>query len=332
VAINVALLGFGTVGSATYRLISKKAKEIEALIGEKVLVTDIIIKNEEKHQLLKSEANVTTDFLSVIHQKPIDIVIEAIVGMEPAYSYLLQALNKGIPVITANKALFAQKGAAFREIAIKDNIPIGYEATVAGGVPIIRTSRDLVHVNSVTRVEGILNGTTNFIMSDMRVNRRPFKDSLRLAQEKGYAEADPTNDIEGIDAFYKLIILCDTVFGKHPDWAEVTRLGIEHIDLATVKRAEEKGERIKLIAEAELNPDGSITAKVLPKSIGAEHPLYGVEGVDNAITLHTDLLHQLTLKGPGAGGNPTASAIVSDLVNILPIIIQKRQEKKLVGA
>lgn len=331
-AINVALLGFGTVGSATYRLLSKRAYEIEKLVGEKVVVTDIIIKDKEKHRALQSEAHVTTDFAKVINQKPIDIVIEAIVGVEPAQSYLLQALKKGIPVITANKALFAHAGSDLLRTAAKGRVPIGYEATVAGGVPVIRTIRDSLHVNKVTKVEGILNGTTNFILSDMRDNQRSFVESLRLAQEKGYAEADPANDIEGTDAFYKLLILCDTVFGEQPDWRYVVRQGIDQLSLKEVRQAEEKGERIKLIAEAEIAEDGNVYAKVVPKSVDARHPLYGVEGVDNAITLHTDLLNQLTLKGPGAGGDPTASAIVGDLINILSKHTRLGRDKKLVGA
>ncbi|MGV3487116.1 MAG: homoserine dehydrogenase [Tuberibacillus sp.] len=331
-AFNIVLLGFGTVGSAVYQHIKQSHRQLKELIGESVKVTDVVIKDEEKHRTLRSEVNVTTDFLSLIHSKPIDLVIEAIVGIEPAYTYLLQSINNGIPVVTANKALFAHRGASLKKAALSNGVTIGYEATVAGGIPIIHTIQDLLHVNKITKVEGILNGTSNFVLTDMRVHQRSFAESLKIAQAKGYAEADPTNDIQGTDAFYKLVILCETLFGKQPDWRDVSHSGIENIDLDAVLAAETKGERMKLIAEAEVNSLGEITATVVPRRITSEHPLFGVEGVDNAVTLHSDLLGRLTFKGPGAGGSPTASAIIGDLVHILNKNVLSRKEKKRIGA
>ncbi|MFC4618411.1 homoserine dehydrogenase [Camelliibacillus cellulosilyticus] len=314
-AIKAALLGFGTVGSAVYRLLDERANEIEQLIGEKINVTHVVIKNQEKTRAIKDDTIITTDFFNVLETADIDVVIEAIVGIEPALTYLCHSLKKGIPVVTANKALFSQKADVLKSAA-DGRAPIGFEATVAGGVPIIRTLTDLLTVNRVSKVEGILNGTANFILTDMRVNGRAFNDSLKLAQEKGYAEANPESDILGIDAFYKLMILCDTVFGEQPDWEKVGRQGIDQVQLSDLREAEKAGKRLKLIAHAERAACGEIQAQVIPTFVTSSHPLYGVEGVDNAITVHTDLLGELTLKGPGAGGNPTGSAMIEDLVRL----------------
>jgi homoserine dehydrogenase len=316
-AINIALLGFGTVGSSVWRLLTRRRKEVEALLGDEVRITDVVIKDERKPRDLPKTTRVSTDFFQVLNDRDIHVVMEAIVGVEPAFSYHKEALERGIPVITANKAMYAIEGKRLQDTARTKDVPIGYEATVAGGVPIIRTIRDLLHVNRVRSVEGILNGTSNYILTVMRENGCPFSEALAAAQEKGYAEADPSYDIQGMDAFYKLMILCGTVFGSQPDWSEVVCRGIDRIRLSDIQDAESKGQRIKLIAEARLTDDGRIAAKVEPRSVGHDHPLYGIEGVDNAIALETDWLGRLTLIGPGAGGFPTASAMIEDLVAIV---------------
>ncbi len=312
--INICLLGYGTVGSSVYDLLLTKGGELTELLGQPLNVTHVVIKNQKQPRNLDSTVKVTDDFKTVIESDEIDLVIEAIVGVEPAFTYVKRALESGIPVITANKEMYAHKGRELQELAKACNTEIGYEATVAGGIPIIRTLSDLLHVNKVSKLEGILNGTSNFILSDMRKNLRSFKDALQIAQEEGYAEADPSNDIQGDDAFYKLMILCRDVFGKQPKWEQVNKAGIEAITEKTLHDAAVKGGRIKLVAKAELKKNGEIVASVHPEFVDKAHPLYGVEDVENAVAVHTDLLGVLTLKGPGAGGPPTASAILSDLV------------------
>ncbi|GGH75223.1 homoserine dehydrogenase [Pullulanibacillus pueri] len=312
--LNVALIGFGTVGSAVYRLIHTRREAFKKLIGQEIRITDIVIKDKNKKREIDSFTRITTQIDQVLSNPEIDVVIEAIVGVEPAFSYLSKALEKGLPVITANKVLFAQKGDLLKKLAGKNATTVGYEATVAGGIPIMRTLIDLLHVNRISKVEGVLNGTANFILSDMRTESHSFEEALALAQSLGYAEADPSNDILGTDAFYKLMILCQTIFGQTPAWSEVPVTGIHSISAVDIEVEALRGNRYKLIAEATLNDDGEVEASVKPQLIDNEHPLYGVEGVDNAVTLHTDLLGTLTLKGPGAGGNATASAVFSDLV------------------
>lgn len=327
-SINICLLGFGTVGSSVYKLIETKKEEISALLGETLSITHLVIKNEQQKREVHSAVQLSNDFEAALDKGQIDLVIEAIVGVEPAFTYLKKALEKGVPVITANKEMFAQKGVELRRLAKENDTQIGYEATVAGGIPIIRTLNDLLHVNKVNRVEGIFNGTSNFILSDMRNHLRPFKDALKLAQELGYAEADPANDVQGYDAFYKLMILCQDAFGFQPQWDQVSRSGIEHIENSDLHEAAKKGGRIKLVAEAFLTEDGKIQASVTPQFVDRSHPLFGVEGVENAVTVHTDLLGPLTLKGPGAGGDPTASAILEDVTRIIQTYGLKMGEKK----
>ncbi|GGE48427.1 homoserine dehydrogenase [Pullulanibacillus camelliae] len=313
-AINVALIGFGTVGSSVYQLIQSRQEKLRVLLGQEIKVTDIVIKNLNKTRRVAHDVRLTNSFEKVLATERIDVVIEAIVGVEPACTYIEQALKQGIPVITANKALFAHKGSVLKHLAEKHQTGIGYEATVAGGIPIIRTLLELMSINHISKVEGIFNGTANYILTDMRVNNRQFAESLKLAQSLGYAELDPDNDIKGIDAFYKLMILCETIFKQSPEWNDVSVTGIDQITPLDIEVEALRDKRYKLIAEAQYNSDGSLHAEVGPKLIDNEHPLYGVEGVENAVTIHSDLLGALTLKGPGAGGEATASAIFSDLL------------------
>ncbi|WEG13762.1 homoserine dehydrogenase [Pullulanibacillus sp. KACC 23026] len=332
-AINICLLGFGTVGSSVYNLIQTRKEALRELLGDDLSITHLVIKDTGQKRDIDESVQLSIDFLSAIKSGTIDLVIEAIVGVEPAFTYIKSALEHGIPVITANKEMFAERGVVLRQLAKENQTVIGYEATVAGGIPIIRTITDLLHVNKVSRIEGILNGTSNFILTDMRSHLHSFKKSLKAAQDLGYAEADPTSDIKGYDAFYKLMILCQDVFGKQPNREEVTRIGIEGLTSEDLHEAAKKGGRMKLVAEAFIDDSGRIHASITPKFIDKSHPLYGVEGVENAVTVHTDLLGALTLKGPGAGGMPTASAILEDITRIslqMPLKSKRLQKIKQV--
>ena len=243
----------------------------------------------------------------------IDVVFEAIVGEEPAYTYLSDAIEKGCHVITANKTMFAKHGPALLKHAEFREFRSGYEATTAGGVPIIRTITNLLPADRVRRIRGILNGTSNFILTKMREEGIPFKAALHEAQDLGYAEADPTDDVSGKDAFRKLMILSALAFGSQPDWQDVPVVGIDGITVEDVADASKGKLRYRHVADISIDENGTLHGSVGPVLIGSDHPLYGVDGVDNAIIVDTDHLGALTLIGPGAGMYPTASAMVGDL-------------------
>lgn len=313
-SIKVAILGFGTVGEGVYKTIETHQQELEAVLGKKVEVAAILIKNKEKDRGIHPGILVTDDFEEIIELSQLDVVVEAIVGNEPAYTYLQRAIKKGCHVITANKEMFANHGTALKELAAQHDVSVGFEATVAGGVPVIQTIQQLLNINRIKKVEGILNGTSNYILSEMRANGQSFSDALKAAQEKGYAEADPTNDVEGYDAFYKLMILSEIAFGGKPERETVPREGITAITGEQIKEAEKLGLRFKLIASIKLS-GGKIIGSVRPTLVSKSHPLYPIEGVENSVSIEADIVGRITLQGPGAGMLPTASAVIEDLIH-----------------
>ncbi|WP_186580922.1 homoserine dehydrogenase [Aquibacillus kalidii] len=313
--LRIALIGLGTVGQGVYQAIDTHQERLEKLLGKHVEIVGVLVHNPTKKRNISSNAILTQDIDELLTINELDVVVEAIVGVEPGYTYLMKALEKGIHVITANKELLAHRGKELRERARENNVRLQYEAAVAGGIPVISTLKHILRVNSVIKIDAILNGTSNYILSDIRQNQTSFTESLLAAQAKGYAEADPTNDIDGWDAFYKLMILCDLLFGEQPDWNKVVRDGIRQMDTIDHAAAKSIEHRIKLVASIEVKQN-SVTASVKPLLVSNEHPLYSVEGVDNAVVITGDLVGELKLQGPGAGAYPTASAIVEDLVSI----------------
>lgn len=311
--INVVLLGFGTVGEGVYQIIKSRHDQYKEHLGLDINVKGVLVKNEQKVRHIDQDVKVTSYFSELLNMDDIDVVIEAIVGFEPGFSYLKQVLARGIPVISANKELIAHKGKQLKQLAQYNDTEIYFEASVGGGIPVIGVINNLLHVNDIRKIEGILNGTSNFILTTMRETGCSFDEALQIAQDKGYAEADPSNDVLGWDAFYKLMVLSELVYGKQPVWDHVKRMGIDQVTLEDIQEADQRNERIKLIASLEKNEDGGLSASLHPISVDSLHPLYGVEGVDNAININTDLLGDLMLKGAGAGALPTASAILEDL-------------------
>ncbi|MFK9094064.1 homoserine dehydrogenase [Bacillus salipaludis] len=313
--IKVAILGFGTVGEGVYRTIQSHTDELATVLGKKVEVAAVLIKNKQKQREISEEVLVTTDFADILNLPQLDVVVEAIVDKEPSFSFLKKAIERGCHIITANKEMFAYHGKELLELAEVNNVSVGFEATVAGGIPVIQTLRQLLNINRVQQVQGILNGTTNFILTEMREGKQSFAEALSLAQENGFAEADPTNDIEGFDAFYKTMILSRIAFGEEPNWHDVEREGITSITSELIEKAEELGLRYKHIAH--ISKSGNqIKAKVKPVLVGKEHPFYHVEGVQNAVSVQSDIVGEITLQGPGAGMFPTASAVIEDLVHV----------------
>lgn len=314
--IRAALLGFGTVGQGVYEAIETHQQRLQQRLGKKVEIAGVLIRDLRKQRSLPKHILVTDNMEDILAIDDLDIIFEAIVGNEPCYTYLNQAIEKGCHIITANKAMFAQFGTKLLEKAKQHHVQVGFEATTAGGVPIVRTIEQLLQVNQIEKVEAILNGTSNFILSEMRKNKLSFPDALQLAQERGYAEADPTNDIEGIDAFYKLMILSELIYGGQPEWETVEKQGIRTLTSEEVQLAEQKQKRYKQIASL-TKKDGKVFASVKPILVDKAHPLYHVEDVDNAIKLETSLIGTFTLQGPGAGKLPTASAMVEDFIYVL---------------
>ncbi|MFC7785799.1 homoserine dehydrogenase [Rossellomorea sp. GCM10028870] len=315
--INVALLGFGTVGQGVCEAIDTHQERIREVLGKEVKVRAILIKDPVKQRNIDSSIKVTTDFQEILDIPDLHVIFEAIVGEEPGHTYLTKAIEKGIHIVTANKAMFAKYGPDLLEKARNNGVTIGFEATTAGGIPVIGSIRQLLKVNEIERVQGILNGTSNFILSQMRKRGISFETALKQSQEKGYAEADPTSDIEGYDAFYKLLILSQTAFGKQPDWKDIRRKGISHLTAEWLQAAESFRLRFKHVGSLERDSSNHITGEVEPILVHDTHPFYGVEDVENAISLKGSLVGRITLLGPGAGKLPTGSAMVEDFLSLI---------------
>lgn len=313
--VKVVLLGFGTVGSGVYdSILHTHQEKLEHVIGKKVEIVGILVKSEKERQLPQNII-VTTKIDEILALPKIDYVFEAIVGIEPAYSYTKLFLDRGCHVISANKELLANRGEELTEYALNKGKFLTFEAAVAGGIPLLRTIIQLLQVNGILVLEGILNGTSNYILSKMRNEKLSFGECLQEAQQLGYAEANPESDISGRDAFYKQMILSSLIYHEQPDWEKVERIGIEEVTLEDLALGEGYGLRLKLLATLK-KEDKGIKATVKPTFVSTEHPLYNVEGVDNGIVIKTDLVGTLMLQGPGAGSKATASAMIEDLVQI----------------
>lgn len=314
--IQVALLGLGTVGKGVYHHLTTNRQRIEKELGITIEIAAIIVKHPEKHQSFEQKALITNDFQTVLDNPSIDVVIEAIIGKEPAFSYLSKSIQANKHIITANKEMFAFHGQELLQLAHDHHVQVGFEATTAGGIPIIHTIKRLFQYNQINKLTAILNGTSNYILTEMRTNQLSFSEALQQAQRLGYAEADPTNDIEGYDSFYKLMILSLLLYQQQPSWHLVKRKGISTITRDDIAKHQAENERIKLLAILEKEND-EIYARVEPIAIPDTHPLYNVEGVENAIILEGSVVGEVMLAGPGAGASPTASAILEDLTFIL---------------
>lgn len=315
--IQAAILGFGTVGQGIYQILNERKVHLKQSLGLDIEVKAILIRDPVKNRLATPGVLVTDSFQEIEAIPGIQVVFEAIIGEQPAFDYLSKAIQKGRHVITANKVMYAKYGMQLENLARIHGVQVGYEATTAAGVPIIKTLKNLLQVNQVYRIQGILNGTSNYVLTQMRLQKSLLQDVVQEAQILGYAEADPYNDVSGQDAFRKLMILSALAFGKQPNWDEVEIQGIDEITREQVASATREGLRFKHVAEICQEADGTLQAFVGLKLVGQEHPLYAIEGVDNAITLDTNYIGTLTLTGPGAGKFPTASVMVEDYADII---------------
>ena len=314
--IKVAILGFGTVGQGIYNIIKEKNQQFKEQLGYEVEVAKILVTNTERERVAGTKHLLTNDIRDVLAVPGLQVVFEAIVNEEPAYSYLKAAIQQRCHVVTANKVMFAKRGEELQQLAKQYGVSVGFEASVAGGVPIIKTLKNLLLVNEVKSIQGILNGTTNYILTKMRTEKQSFEEALLTAQQLGYAEADPYNDVSGQDAFKKLMILSSLAFRKQPNWSEVDVIGIDNITLEMIEEALKQNLRYRHVAEISKKEDGTIVGKVTPVLVDKNHPLYQVEEVNNAITIDTDYIGTLTIIGPGAGMYPTSSVMVEDYLEI----------------
>ena len=314
--IKAALLGAGTVGGGVYKLVERRTAEMQDKVGADLKITKVMVKNlQKKREGIPSEV-LTDDWESIIHDPEISIVIELMGGVEPARTYILQALEAGKNVVTANKDLLAEHGQELMEAAERNHCDICFEAAVGGGIPIIRPLKECLAGNEITEVMGIVNGTTNYILTKMTQEGWDFDDALKEAQRLGFAEADPTADVEGQDACRKIAILASIISGKYVDFEEIYTEGITKITTEDMQYAKALGMNIKLLAECK-HVDGTLYAGVAPVLLHAEHPLYSVNGVFNAVFVKGNMLGDAMFYGSGAGKLPTASAVVADIVAVV---------------
>jgi len=314
--INVGLLGIGTVGGGTFEVLARNQQEILRRAGRGIVITQVADKDIERaRKIVGPAAAVTADAYEVINNPDIDIVVELIGGTTVARQLVLKAIENGKHVVTANKALLATHGNEIFAAARAMGVMVAFEAAVAGGIPIIKALREGLTANRIEWIAGIINGTSNFILSEMRTKGSGFDAALKEAQRLGYAEADPTFDIEGIDAAHKLTILAAISFGIPMRFADVYTEGITRLTAEDIRYAEELGYRIKLLGIAKRKSRG-IELRVHPTLIPAKRLIANVEGVMNAIVVKGDAVGATLYYGAGAGAYPTASAVIADLVDV----------------
>lgn len=310
----IAVMGHGVVGSGVVELLFKNHESISSKANDDIYVKYILdIKDfdvEYKDRFIK-------DF-NIIHNDPdIKIVVEVMGGLDPAYSYVKSCLNAGKSVVTSNKELVAAKGAELLRIAKEKNVNFLFEASVGGGIPIIRPLSQCLAANDITEIVGILNGTTNFILTKMVKDHMPFEEALKLAQELGYAERDPSADIDGLDANRKICILASLAFGRHVYPEQVSTQGIRNVTLTDFEYAASCESVIKLIGRAKLLPNKKVVAAVYPALVNKDSQLYSVDDVFNAILVRGDAIGDVVFYGRGAGKMPTASAVVADVIDCI---------------
>ncbi|MGY1680461.1 homoserine dehydrogenase [Geodermatophilus sp. SYSU D01176] len=316
--LKVALLGCGTVGSAVLRLLEEQAADLAARIGRPVEVAGVAVRRPDRHPDVPAHL-LTTDAHGLVTRPDVDLVVEVIGGIEPVRSLLLAAFEAGKPVVSANKALLAEDGGELHAAAAKAGVDLYYEAAVAGAIPLLRPLRESLAGDQLRRVVGIVNGTTNYILSRMAETGHGFTEALAEATDLGYAEADPTADVDGFDAAAKAAILASLAFHTPVSAADVYREGISAVTSTDVARAAEIGCTVKLLAICErVAGDGgdSVAVRVHPAMIPTTHPLASVGGAFNAVFVEAEAAGQLMFYGQGAGGDATASAVLGDLVAV----------------
>lgn len=325
--MNVGLLGIGTVGGGTFTVLSRNAEEITRRAGRPISITVVADKNLElARQVTAGACAVTDDAFAVVNDPNVDIVIELIGGYGVAKELVMQAIANGKHVVTANKALLAVHGNEIFAAAQQKGVIVAFEAAVAGGIPIIKALREGLSANRIEWAAGIINGTTNFILSEMRDKGLAFADVLKEAQRLGYAEADPTFDIEGVDAAHKATLISAIAFGIPVQFDKAYVEGITKLQASDIKYAEQLGYRIKLLGIAKRREQG-VELRVHPTLVPAKRLLANVEGAMNAVLVKADAVGATLYYGKGAGAEPTASAVIADLVDVTRVATADAQQR-----
>ncbi len=315
-AVRVGVVGLGTVGQGVLRLLKNNAEEISRRVGQPVVVTDAVARDAtRKRDCDLAGVTLWNDALSLAREADVDIVVELIGGQGVAREVVLSAIARGKPVVTANKALIAEGGNEIFEAARQHNAVVAFEAAVAGGIPIIKAIREGLAGNVIHAVAGIINGTCNYILTQMTEKGETFADALAVAQKLGYAEADPTFDVEGVDAAHKLAILASIAFGIPLSFSQISIEGISSVSPADIKIAQVFGYRVKLLGIAKRHDNG-IELRVHPTLVPDDALLAKVDGVLNAVVVQGNAVGQVGFYGRGAGGDATASAVVADILDL----------------
>ncbi len=312
--VKVAVMGYGTIGSGVVEILEKNAARIKKTSGEDLVVKYVLDLRDFEGDPIQSR--IVHDYQVIANDPEVDIVVETMGGVEPAYTFVKAMLTAGKHVTTSNKALVADKGAELIALAAEKNVNFLFEASVGGGIPIIRPLMSSITGDEIVEISGIVNGTTNYMLTKMTDEGLAFEDVLKEAQAKGYAEKDPTADVEGYDACRKIAILTSLVCGRQVNYQDIHTEGITKITPVDICYAKEMGRAIKLLAMSKQTPDGYI-AMVAPFLIAQEHPLYHVNDVFNAIFVKGNMLGDAMFYGSGAGKLPTASAVVGDIVDMV---------------
>jgi homoserine dehydrogenase len=313
---KVALLGYGTVGAAVDRLLSESAEDIERATGHRLRVVKALVRDVGKERAYRPADDVLTgDFTEIADDPEIAVVAEVMGGLEPAGPYVLELLSRGKNVVTANKQLVARRGPELFAAASSAGVQLRFEASVCAAIPVIKVLRESMVVTNVHSVLGIVNGTTNFVLTEME-GGKTYAEALAEAQARGYAEADPTDDVSGADAAAKMAILATVAFNTRVGLDDVQYDGISAIDPVDVAAARELEMVIRLVGAARL-ADGRYDVRVRPAFVDRQHPLAKVDGAFNAVMLQGDAIREITLEGPGAGGTETASAVIADITSVI---------------
>ncbi len=313
--IQLGIIGFGTVGSGTAQVLLEQSNRITRRTGVHIRLKTVLVRSPRQLPPEFADVTVTCEPEDLFNDPDIDIIVELIGGIEPARTYILTAMEHGKHVVTANKALLSECGMEIFKAAARNNVEIGFEGSVAGGIPVIKTFKEGLVANRIVSIMGILNGTANYILSQMTEHGLPFAEVLKDAQQKGYAEADPTYDIEGIDTAHKLAILVTLAYGVEVKVDDIAVEGISHIEALDIDLAREFGYRIKLLAISH-NNGNDFEVRVHPTLVPESHLLASINGAFNSVHIQGDMVGDILLYGPGAGKLATGSAVTADIVDI----------------
>ena len=313
--INIGIIGFGTVGSGTAEVLLAQDERITRRSNTQINIKTIALKTMKEFPDKYQGINLTCNVDDILNDPEIDIVVELIGGIEPAKSYLLKAIRQGKHVVTANKALLSEHGIEIFQEAASNNVEVGFEGSVAGGIPIIKAMKEGLAANRIDEIMAILNGTANYILTKMTDDGSTFSEVLAQAQKLGYAEADPTYDVEGVDTAHKLVILINMAYGVEINLADLSIEGISQVDPIDIEAARNFGCRIKLLALSR-NHGEAIEARVQPTLVPENHLLANINGAFNSVHLKGDMVGDILLYGPGAGQMATGSAVVADIIDI----------------